>query len=222
MVKLVLFIFVASAIGCGPRSAPTSETDGGVPGGTLADAMARDTSVADTIATDATVPDPPPRDAGPPDALAVRDALTDASLAFPSYFEGVWLIGWSGGMNHFSWVRFGKLVATMPSSSAAWILEGDDILGNVPLWSCHGKTTWGIGAAADTAYLDFPSTSCDPQRPNSIGLVFGELVAPGSEAPPGAILSTTVKEQATLQALVGYRFPDTWCDAAMTQCKPPL
>lgn len=221
MLKLLLFVFVAAASACGPRSALTSEPDGGAPGAPRADAAADDLAArADAaLAADATLPDAAPGDAGRPDAPAVLD---DASLAFPTYFEGLWLIGWSGGMNHFSWVRFGKLVATMPSSSEAWILEGEDIIGNAPLWSCHGKTTWGIGAAADTAYLDFPSTSCDPQRPNSIGLVFGELVGPGSGAPPGAMLSTTVKEQATLQAMVGYKYPDTWCDAAMTHCKAPF
>jgi hypothetical protein len=148
----------------------------------------------------------------------VDGSRADANLKFPAVLEGLWLIGWSGGMNHFSWVRLGALGSGVKSK--AWINAGKNIFANAPLLDCSGETSWFIGAALHTAYVDLPSASCLSGKSN-VGWVFESYRAPDALA-PGALLMATVKDQATLNPMSGYKFPDDWCDAALTHCKSPF
>jgi hypothetical protein len=179
------------------------------------------TVVSDDAGQDAARTD----DGAPPvDGLVLPDGPTqrdDGGRAFPAILEGVWLVGWSGGMNHFSWVRFGLMASRTMEKKDLWILQGADIIGNLPFWSCSGQGTYWMGAAGNTIYIDFPSTTCVPGKTGE-GYVWSDFALPGSPAPPGAILTATVKTQATLQALEGIKYPDDWCDAAMTSCKAPF
>ena len=176
---------------------------------------------------------PAPDVAAVPDGTAVPDVVAadvaragDMNLHFPEVLEGVWLVGWSGGLNHYSWVRFGHASMPSPVSKAdAWILDGKDLLSNAPIWNCSGKTTWYMGAAADTAYLDFPSPSCLQTAAGPatmMGYVFSDYAPPTATDPRGAVLLATVKDQPTLRAWQGFKFPDDWCDANMTTCKNPF
>lgn len=155
------------------------------------------------------------------DTTVVDLGSADMNLSFPAVLEGVWLIGWSGGMNHFSWVRFSKMATPSMTKKDAWILDGKGISSNLPLWDCSGKASYWMGAAGNTIYLDFPSSSCLPGS-SSKGYVFGDFDTSGAGAPKDVILSATVKDQATLQKFEGYKFPATWCDSAMTSCKAPF
>lgn len=85
----------------------------------------------------------------------------------------------------------------------------------------HQRGGCCCGAAGNTIYLDFPSTSCLPGGSLTQGYVFSDFDSSGAGALKDAILSATVKIQATLQPLSGYKYPGTWCDAAMTSCKAP-
>jgi hypothetical protein len=152
----------------------------------------------------------------------LRDSSADLDVSFPAVLEGVWLVGWTAGMNHYSWVRFAKMATPLPPNVKvdAWILAGEDIDANIPFWSCSGKATYWMGAAANTIYLDFPSTSCLPDGSAMEGYVFENFFAP-TYGPKSAILSALVKVQATLSPLEAYKFPDSWCDATMTSCNNP-
>ena len=153
---------------------------------------------------------------------AGRDAsMADANLSFPGALEGVWLLGWSGGANHFSWIRFSQMATPSMTKKDAWILEGKDISANLPLFGCGGKTSYWMGAAGRTVYLDLPDASCMAGK-TAIGLVFSQFISPPRGGPKGAILSATVKDQAILTQLEGHKFPGSWCDAAMTTCKAPF
>lgn len=171
-------------------------------------------------------------DVGPPDravtvdaAVADRAVTGDLNLSFPQILDGVWLVGWSGGMNHFSWVRFAVPAPAAALEGEAWILDGQEILGNEPFWHCSGKARWWMGAAAFTVYLDFPSADCLQTASGPVatmGYVFGDYAPATSTDPQGAILVATVKDQPTLTARQGYKFPRDWCDAPLTSCKPPF
>ncbi len=151
-----------------------------------------------------------------------RDSsASDMNLSFPGALEGIWLMGWSGGANHFSWVRFSKMAKPSMVKKDAWILDGQKISANLPLFSCSGKTTYWMGAAGRTVYLDLPSPSCMAGK-KSIGLVFSEFTAPAKGGPKGAILSAAIKEQAVLTPLEGHKFRSSWCDPGMTTCKAPF
>ena len=162
----------------------------------------------------------------PPGAEQVfpRDSSADIDLTFPAVLEGVWLVGWyQNAANHFSWVRFAEMATPLPPNVKidAWILAGYDIPTNDPLWKCSGKATYWMGAAGNTIYLDFPSTDCLADGSDMQGYVFSDFTVPTS-GPAGAILSATVREQATLFPMVAFKFPGSWCDANMTSCTSPF
>lgn len=204
---LVTAATLLAAPGCGTRQ--VSSADAGPDVAAAADLTAdtgRDVAALDLAAQDLPATDLP---------------AADMNQSFPAVLEGVWLIGWSGGMNHFSWLRFSKMATRTMSKKDAWLLEGKAITSNLPLWACSGKASYWMGAAGNTIYLDFPSKSCLPNGSLTQGYVFSDFNSSGAGAPKGAILSATVKIQATLQPLSGYKYPASWCDAAMTSCKAP-
>ena len=148
-------------------------------------------------------------DAGP-------DAL-DGSLPpfgdFPSYLEGVWLIGWSGGMNHYSWVR----IAGAPNFNGdAVFLAGTDLLANTPFWDCSGPGTWMLTQKPYTVGFYFP-TSCTSGFEAYTFLSF----EPPIGGPPNANLHATIEGLTPNQPLEGWRFPSDQCDPGMNTCKSP-
>jgi len=152
------------------------------------------------------------------------DSSAGIDLPFPEVLEGVWLVGWyQNTANHVSWVRFAKMATMLPPTVKidAWILTGDDIPTNDPLWKCKGKAAYWMGAAGNTIYLDFPAADCLADGSTTEGYVFEDFTGITS-GPPGAILSARVHVQATLFSMVAYKFPDSWCDAKMTNCKSPF
>jgi hypothetical protein len=123
-------------------------------------------------------------------------------------FIGTWLIGWSGGMDHYSWVR-------LEPAGLARFLDGAELSGNAPFWNCNGAGSWHLAAKPDTVALYFPA-GCDPAF---AALTFANL-APATGYPPGAILTGSVEWSPT-QTVEAYKFPDTQCDALMTTCTDP-
>jgi hypothetical protein len=198
-----LATMILLVVGCGSRQVDAVDTG-------LADTASAD-SAADAVAQDMGL-----------DAAIGDVGSADMNLSFPAVLEGVWLIGWSGGMNHFSWVRFSKMATPSMTKKDAFVLDGKTIGSNLPLWECSGKASYWMGAAASTIYLDIPAASCASGVATSKGYSFGDFDTSGAGAPKDVILSATVQVQATLQKLSGYKYPDTWCDAAMTSCKAPF
>jgi hypothetical protein len=137
---------------------------------------------------------------------------------FPSTLEGIWLIGWSGGLNHYSWVRF---VVPDPGGGDADFLSGDTLSVNAPYWNCSGKGSWALTQKPDTVQLFFPA-SCGVPSVEVYTFLSLMPVMPGGY-PKGAILAGNVQENPQVgMILEAYKFAPTQCDAAMTSCTDPF
>ena len=134
--------------------------------------------------------------------------------------DGVWLVGWIGGLNRFSWVRF---KVTSASGGTAQILAGKLAGGTVPFWNCSGSTSWNITSKPETLQLHFPSSLCVPAGLKSSSYSFTKIKAYSGSYPKGALKQATVTAyQTTPTTISGYRFPASQCNAAMTTCKDPF
>jgi hypothetical protein len=124
-------------------------------------------------------------------------------------FIGTWLIGWSGGMNHYSWLR-------IQPDNVARVLDGSALSGNLPFWPCNGLLNWHLAAKPDTIAIYLPG-GCSP---TFVPLTFSNL-APATGYPKGATLSASVEVSDT-QVVEAYKFPHAQCDAELTSCVDPL
>lgn len=129
----------------------------------------------------------------------------------PGALEGVWLVGWSGGMNHYSWVRFN-------ADFSADVLDGKGLPGNAPLWPCSGQGSWLFTAKLYNVHLTLPA-GCSSTI--GVDLTFESLAAPTGYA-KGAILQANVTTQPNGTPLEAYKFAASQCDAGMTSCKSPF
>lgn len=168
-----------------------------------------------------------PPDAGGPDLNpdASRDAPIpgpDSSRNFPAAFEGIWLFGWSGGLNHYSWIRFSALstTATDPSSpgdGTVDILAGQDAVpSNSPFWPCSGRGRWFITQMPVTISIE-PPPGC-ASASSEMYTIASVQDAPSS--PPGCLQRVSLTRSSLLMPVEALRYPDSQCDAAMTICQP--
>lgn len=191
------------------------------PDGAISDGSGADkTIMQDKTSLDDT--GPPPDKAGPTlDLTEPADAaISDASGSFPYTLDGIWLVGWIGGLNRFSWVKF---QATSPSSGKAWILDGKGLSGGtVPYWNCSGATTWNITSKPGTLQLQMPDANCNGYKSSSY--TFSGIKAMTASYPKGATHQATVTayQGSTPAQISGYKFPASQCDAAMAKCIDPL
>src|SRR5579864_8044777 len=47
--------------------------------------------------------------------------LDGGPATFPDALPGIWLIGWSGGLNHYSWVKFSSNGGAVPGGAAQFL-----------------------------------------------------------------------------------------------------
>ena len=57
---------------------------------------------------------------------------------------------WSGGLNHYSWIRFN-------ADQSVDVLDGAKLPVNAPLWPCTGKGTYGLAAKPETVFVYLPA-----------------------------------------------------------------
>lgn len=133
-----------------------------------------------------------------------------SNIMQPGALEGIWLVGWSGGMEHYSWVRFN-------ADFTADILAGTDLPTNAPIWNCSGKGSWLFSAKLYNVSLTLPA----PCEPGLFDLTFEKLLAPETTYMKGAILRAHITKPPLDTPLEGFKFPDTQCDTAMTACTSP-
>jgi hypothetical protein len=167
----------------------------------------------------------PSLDAGGPDLD--RNASWDASLArldvsrsFPELFEGIWLFGWSGGSNHFSWIRFSALSAdpASPGTGTVDILAGKDaVVSNLGFWPCDGQGHWFITQRPDTISIELPP-ACPPTSDQTYTITAIQD-GPGTFLRPGSAQRIALSG-GSLAPVEAFRYPDSQCDAAMTACTP--
>ena len=156
-------------------------------------------------------------DSGIDAAMDAPAGNLDARLAdLPSSFEmgGIWLVGWSGDLRHYSWVR----MSTSPGGTAEY-LSGADLPSNSPFWSCSGQGTWFPTEAPYAIMLRFPA-SCPSTLP---GYFTFRNALDLATCPPGATFGMLAAGNGTVQPQSEWwRFPDDQCDAKMTACKSPF
>jgi hypothetical protein len=132
------------------------------------------------------------------------------SVSNPGVMEvGVWLIGWSGGANHFSWIRF-------EDGGALTMLDGADMPSNLPYWECNGPGDWILGAAQETVIVTMPGDCAfSPLR--------FEAWMGDPTYPEGALQAATVFDGPDSDfPLTAYRFPDAQCAPDLSSCTDPF
>lgn len=152
-------------------------------------------------------------DAAPVDASGDVDTIT----AFVEQMNGVWLVGWSGNLNHYSWVR---ITSATPGSwnGPAEFLSGDTLAANSPFWPCSGPGQWFIPQKPYSIFFSFPA-SC----PGGLEAEYTfDPISAAPSYPNGAIASATVTPLSGGSPLQGWKFPGTQCDATMSSCTNPL
>jgi hypothetical protein len=188
--------------GCGETGLPS---DGGAADRSLPPdaSAARDLAGADLLGLDLATPTGDL-------ASAVDLASADFSASIPADIDGIWLIGWSGGLEHYSWLRFtssgfgfGTVEILDPMGNAAW----------APYF-CSGKGSFGM-----------------TQQPGTIGIMGAcsklyvlhwiDFYPPGA-FPQGAILASHVDDlTGNMMTLDGWKFGANQCDASFTMCTLP-
>jgi hypothetical protein len=135
------------------------------------------------------------------------------SGGFPSILgEGVWLIGWSGGLDHYSWLRFDfvdevsgnyqVIDATCPSCTG--------------LYMCQGTNTFNADPATGELHISLPLPCAAAHT-----LDFQSFSAPSGFF-PNAVLEAQILDVGTASMLIGAQFPAAQCDSAFTTCANPF
>ncbi len=127
-------------------------------------------------------------------------------------FAGVWLIGWEGGMLHFSAIRLPP-EADGGFEGEVELLSDPGLDHNGPYFDCSGVGTFTVGANS-TYFMIEPPPDCEGTM-GGVQLVFRELGDAGGRW--GSTLMATV-EATPGDAVVGYWFPPETCDATMSRC----
>lgn len=214
----LLFATMLLVAACSSSAAPA--TDGAVDsaGGDIGDGGAGDsTPTGDSARPDGPTADAAPHDGPATDAVGQDLAVSDLGANFGTAIAGTWLLGWSGGMNHYSWVRLSPTSAT---SGDAQILDGAALAINAPFWPCNGQGSYDLVTQPRSIQLHFPSSLCNGMK--SSVLTFSSFNAAGGY-PAGAIDSASITISGSSGSPVeAYRFGSSQCDATMTSCTDPL
>jgi hypothetical protein len=129
----------------------------------------------------------------------------------PGQLEGIWLVGWSGGLEHYSWVRF-------DADGTAHVLDGSAIGTNAPYWPCNGAGSWLWALKPDTVFLTLPAGCATAAE----ALTFTGFKAPQGGFPKNAVLGVAIEGAASGQPLEGWQFPSSQCSADFTTCQDPF
>lgn len=121
---------------------------------------------------------------------------------------GVWLVGWSGDVNHYSWLRFGP-------DGRLDVLDGRDIQFDDPYFPCSGAGAWSFGEPFESVVLALPPP-CDPTT-----LEFGDWFW-GVSPTPGSQQTAFLFDETRGVTLGAWRYPDDQCRDDFTQCKDPF
>lgn len=143
-------------------------------------------------------------------------APAPSSSNFPDLVPGLWLIGWSGGLDHLSWVRFtGSGVGYFRSQASR-------AKGMTPYFRCTGQGSWLIAAKPRTIFVSFPG-NCPPESLQGVAqsYTFG-AVHPTPTFMKKALLQVDFDVEPSQPPLLGLKFPDDTCDATLTQCADPF
>jgi hypothetical protein len=127
----------------------------------------------------------------------------------PSALQGTWLIGWAGGLRHYSWARF-----TDNTPGNVMVLDGRDLPSNAPYWACNGSGSFTASQDGTTLQLSLPAP-CPAETLTVVSSI-------SAQEQPGAIDGATVNSPHSALPLRCFKFPDSQCDAGMTACANPF
>jgi hypothetical protein len=122
----------------------------------------------------------------------------------------VWLLGWAGGLDHFSWVRF---VFTNATQGSIELLTPDEPT-FTPYFPCEGMGLFTIDEAASEATLQLPAACAQTTT-----LGFQSFSPAGG--PPSSILTAVIQDQGVAQAISGYKYASDHCNVTFTMCNDP-
>ena len=137
-----------------------------------------------------------------------------SSTEFPAALSvGVWLVGWSGGLDHYSWIRF---TAAAGGNSGTWQARDAACQACTPYLPCSGAPGTWSGATPRSGVYEItltPPVDCADQRPHVWKLV--DLTTP--DYPPGAELAAHLTIDAG-NVVLAERYPSSACDPTFTTC----
>ena len=139
--------------------------------------------------------------------------------AFPSVlYQGVWFAGWSGGLDHYSWVKFSP--SSPGATNGTWAAVDPSCVTCTRLLPCAGRDgLFSATPATRTIVMQYPLACSDSGAPGSETWTVRSISQP-SGSPPGAelVLAIGVEGRASIDA---YRYPASHCDAGFTSCPGP-
>jgi hypothetical protein len=130
--------------------------------------------------------------------------------------EGVWLVGWSGGTDHYSWLEFSPDEADGVEGSLA-VLESDCGICSGFLFGCAG-TDGRYSVDLDTSEISmlFPAAcSLDP----TVWEFQSVLLSP-TDYPGDSLLRWTFSVDG-VNSYAAHLYPREQCDSAFTSCTWP-
>lgn len=209
------------------RAAGVDRQTPDAPSAAAADAAA---DAADAATTpDATAGRGPALD-GPPDrpTATTADAATasdaTSSSGFPAtLYDSVWMAGWSGGLEHFSWIKF------MPGPSGlggTWetIAVGCSVC--APYFAgCPGGNGKGgqfTATAPATLVLQLPATCAVGGTTGVETWTFERIGAPTATFTGSTATAFIRTSRTTGTSMMGYKYPPARCNPAFTTCQTPF
>lgn len=137
---------------------------------------------------------------------------TGGPAGFPEALgQGVWLIGWAGGLDHFSWVRFEFLTAT----SGTFTLLDPMGVTLTPYYPCEGSGPFQVDLGLGTVVLELPAACNMPKAWLDVESFFDP-----AGFPPHAIQGANIKTMG--QYIQGFQHNASFCDMGFTVCPDPF
>lgn len=172
-------------------------------------------ATADAINADGEATDSNGDDAGtrPPALADTQSSDASSKPNWPKALRGTWLVGWLGGLNHFTWIKFDG----DGDAGKALFNPGKNLTANAPIWDCGGQGSWMMTAKPNTVALTFPKACNLP-----LAVITFENMSAVTTWPKAALLTasiTLLNSQGTTEKLAGLKFADDACDASLTSCK---
>jgi hypothetical protein len=137
--------------------------------------------------------------------------------------KGPWLIGWGGGLDHFSWIRFTFVVDSGGDPIAGGDIEVLDsaCVSCTPYYACQGAGWFSINSGTNEVVLQLPSGCSMSGMPQTSTLSFSN-VGPTMGYPPKSVLFASVQELETASSLEAFQYDHGHCNAAFTMCGDPF
>lgn len=139
-------------------------------------------------------------------------SLPGGPPGFPNVLDdGVWLIGWSGGLDHYSWVKFVFQTAT----TGTFTLLDPMGVTLTSYYMCEGSGAFSTDLGTGVVTLELPA-ACGMAK--SI-LDFESFFSPGG-FPPHATMGANIKTMG--QYIQGFQHDAGFCDQNFTACGDPF